>query len=126
MSTNSLIARENIDGSLDAIYCHWDGYPEHHMPILNGHYTTQGKVDALIELGDLSALAEEIGSKHSFDSYETYPTWCIAYGRDRDEHDLKARHFSDRNHLEECAAEPYIYIFLSSKTQWLFYEKCST
>lgn len=37
MSTNSRIGILHEDGTTETIYCHWDGYPEHQMPILTKH-----------------------------------------------------------------------------------------
>ena len=48
MATRSKIAIEDQDGTVRSIYCHWDGYPSHHGPILLEHYTTQEKVESLI------------------------------------------------------------------------------
>ena len=41
MSTNSRIGILHEDGTTETIYCHWDGYPEHQMPILTEHYNTE-------------------------------------------------------------------------------------
>ena len=59
MATRSRIAIENQDGTVLSIYCHWDGYPSHHGPILLENYTTQEKVESLIALGSISSLAPE-------------------------------------------------------------------
>lgn len=99
MSTNATIARHNKDGSIDEIYLHWDGYPEHAYEILKQHYTTQEKVDELIALGDLSVLAKNTDVKSDMPVPEgvehTYDTpvkdVCIAYGRDRGETGTEAK-----------------------------------
>ena len=56
MSTRSNIGILNEDGTVNYIYCHFDGYLEHNGDILNEHYTTESKVRMLIGLGDLSML----------------------------------------------------------------------
>jgi hypothetical protein len=56
MATRSRIAIENQDGSVTSIYCHWDGHIETNGVILNYHYRTKDKVEALIALGGLSEL----------------------------------------------------------------------
>ena len=81
MGTRSMICRENADGSVDAIYCHLYGYPENNGRILLQHYTDPAKVYALIALGSLSSLGEEIGNKHKFD--DEYGNRCTAHHRDR-------------------------------------------
>lgn len=100
MGTRSAIGIKNSDGSVTAIYCHWDGYPSHNGRILQDHYSDLGKVYELLALGDLSSLAEEIGSKHPFETYdipekvrEAWKTWCTAYGRDRGETGIESRDF---------------------------------
>lgn len=85
MSTRSYIAKKTNAGYV-AIYCHFDGYPSHHMPILQGHYLDEAKVNELLDLGSLSVLAPEIGSEHNFDNHiTTHPEWCLSYHRDRGE-----------------------------------------
>ena len=56
MATRSAIGYRKPDGSVRAVYCHWDGYPENQLPILRKHYNTLRKVQALIRPGSMSAL----------------------------------------------------------------------
>jgi len=85
MATRSRIGRTNEDGSITSIYVHWNGSPGDQGPILLAHYNTPERLNPLLDLGDLSALAPEIGERQDFDA----PTpvggrvWCLAYGRDR-------------------------------------------
>lgn len=58
MGTRSTIGVLNTDGSVTAVYCHWDGYPEHNGKILIDNYTTEEKVRELIGLGSISSLSE--------------------------------------------------------------------
>lgn len=67
MSTRSVIAQEQGDGSIKAVYCHWDGYPSNNGKLLQEHYQDSCKVAQLIELGSLSTLGPEIGEAHPFD-----------------------------------------------------------
>ncbi len=84
MSTKSFIGIELPSGRVRAIYCHYDGYPEHHAPILLNHYNTAKKVRELLKLGSLSSLGTEIGVKHDMGSVAPkHKTWCRAYHRDR-------------------------------------------
>lgn len=55
MATRSAIAVQTSRG-LRAVYCHWDGYPTHHLPILESHYRSAAKAAALIRPGDISCL----------------------------------------------------------------------
>lgn len=56
MGTRSRIAIRNADNTYTSVYCHWDGYPSHHGPILQQDYGTEDKVRALLAGGDFSSL----------------------------------------------------------------------
>lgn len=111
MGTRARVGILNEDGSVTSIYTHWDGYPDHHGPILTKHYATEAKVRALMALGNLSVLAEEIGEKHPFDSRsEAHETWCRSYGRDRGETDVAAREdINQHDFLSQT--EEFTYLF---------------
>ena len=72
MATRSLIGINLNNGITKIIYCHWDGYPEHNGQLLVNNYNSPSAVVELMELGDLSSLAES-------------PDQCKAYHRDRNE-----------------------------------------
>ena len=90
MATRSHIGKLLDDGSIKYIYCHFDGYPEHNGEILKEYYKTEAKIDALLELGDISILGEEIGEKQNFHNKQSN-NMCLAYGRDRGDTDIEAR-----------------------------------
>ena len=71
MATRSTIAIAREDGTVAKIYCHWDGYLEYNGDLLVKYYNTPEKVEALIALGDLSALNETIGVQHPFSAWES-------------------------------------------------------
>ena len=56
MGTRSAIGYKLPSGRIKAVYCHWDGYPKHHLPILIEHYNTLEKAKALIKPGSMSSL----------------------------------------------------------------------
>ena len=56
MGTRSTIALEYADGTVEQVYCHWDGYLEHNGQILAKHYMDPFKVRDLIALGGFSSL----------------------------------------------------------------------
>ena len=86
MGTRSTIALEFADGTVQQVYCHWDGYLEHNGQILARHYMDPFKVKELVALGGFSSLretVEETGqgaytqrgediSINKFPSYEDY------------------------------------------------------
>ncbi len=56
MGTRSTIALEFADGTVEQVYCHWDGYLEHNGKILAEHYMDPFKVKELLALGGFSSL----------------------------------------------------------------------
>jgi len=126
MATRSMIAKKDKNGGYWCIYCHWDGYPEHHFPILEECYNTEAKIDTLLTLGDLSVLEREIGEKHDFnENYDKHPHWCLAYHRDRGESwdDVRPRWAYDFRELKRWAYDmgcEYIYIWVG---HWVIYQR---
>lgn len=112
MGTRSRIGILNEDASIISIYCHWDGYPAHHGPILLQHYDSEDKTRALMALGDLSSLGGELGEKHKFED-RRQRNWCTAYLRDRNDKGCEARTSINHNAFyalaHDCDAE-YLYV----------------
>ena len=122
MSTNSRIGILHKDGTTETIYCHWDGYPDHQMPILTEHYSTAEKVKALLALGDISILGERIAPNadepHSFEKPAEDVT--VAYHRDRKEPIQPAvTHKSLVSLMRADRCIPYYYLFDEEKGAWL-------
>jgi hypothetical protein len=116
MSTRSRLGIVNDDGTITSIYVHYDGYLDHHGPILLESYNTRERVLKLMRLGDLSVLRNNIGEKHSFDDdYDIADKnkWCTAYGRDRHEEGVEAAMFKDVKSFQQ-AFEEYNYLFLNN------------
>jgi hypothetical protein len=109
MGTRSMIGKLEADGTVTAIYCHWDGYAEGVGLMLMKHYRDVAKVDALMALGDLSSLGAEIGERHPFSRHDAfmsdaiseetyddlYGNMCLSYARDRNEEDVAAKIFAN-------------------------------
>jgi hypothetical protein len=122
MGTRSTIALEFADGTVQQVYCHWDGYLEHNGKILQEHYSDPFKLRELIDLGDLSSLRPNIGEKHAFSQFELpadeveafkalTEDMCTFYGRDRNESGCEARKFKDYlDYAENHQYEEYEYI----------------
>jgi hypothetical protein len=110
MATRSHIGVRNTDGTVDYIYCHWDGYPEYNGKILIDHYADMDKVNALMKLGNISILGPEIGEKHDFDSLVRDENWCRAYGRDRNEPNTSVKTTQFIDLLKDDGVD-YIYVF---------------
>lgn len=99
MSTRSFIAMQIANGAYYSIYCHSDGYPSFVGRLLETHWRDEVRLRALLELGDLSQLGEDIGEQHDFEwmskmrhdglyykiSQDPRYNCCKFYGRDRGE-----------------------------------------
>jgi hypothetical protein len=133
MGTRSTIALEFADGTVEQVYCHWDGYLENNGKILRDHYTDPFKLRDLIDLGDISSLGKEIGSKHPFSphgSKEDELAYHEAvdlggattfYGRDRGEEGVSAKKFASfEDYLLNHQYEEYEYILrnVDGKAVW--------
>ena len=121
MATRSTIALEFADGTVQQVYCHWDGYLSNNGKILLENYSNPFTLRDLIDLGDISSLRPTIGEKHDFsrldstmpaDEYETkYGNMTTFYGRDRGESGTGAKSFKDfEDYKENFQHEEYAYI----------------
>ena len=136
-STISVVDKRTEDGSGRTIYCHWDGYPENNGRILLESYTEAKKVNSLIDLGDISSLAENVAPSkkgvlrkmnanyeydliptkepHSFDN--PHNGVVVAYIRDRKEKDCEATTFRGKNPGNNIAQE-FDYLFVVEENKW--------
>ena len=100
MGTRSNIGKMQDDGTIKAIYCHWDGYPEGVGAILAEHYQELDKVEELLSLGDFSSIKENISEIESYAS--------------RGESGTEARTFNNLEEWKEWASDcgcEYLYLY---------------
>jgi hypothetical protein len=118
MATRSTIALEFADGTVEQVYCHWDGYLEHNGQILLKHYSDPFKLQRLIDLGAISSLGPEIGEKQDFDKRDTQnDNWSLIYARDRGEDLVKHRFKDFADYKANAQSEEYNYI-LRTDGKW--------
>ena len=122
MGTRSTIALEYADGTVEQVYCHWDGYLAHNGQILLKHYSNPFILRDLIDLGDISSLKPTIGTKHAFSHFELRAeevaeykvlteNMTTFYGRDRGETGTSAKKFASyEDYLLNHQYEEYDYI----------------
>jgi hypothetical protein len=121
MATRSTIALEFADGTVQQVYCHWDGYLSNNGVLLQNYYSDPFKLRDLIDLGDISSLKPEVGVAHPFgyfgteisaEDYEAqYGEMTTFYGRDRGEAGTGAKKFADFADYEaNFIHEEYAYI----------------
>ena len=124
MGTRSTIALEYADGTVEQVYCHWDGYLAYNGKMLLEYYSNPFILRDLIDLGDLSSLKPIIGTKHAFSHFGTemkqedydalYGEMCTFYGRDRGETGTSAKKFASyEDYLLNHQYEEYEYILRS-------------
>ena len=139
MGTRSTIALEFADGTVEQVYCHWDGYLAHNGQILFQYYSDPFKLRDLIDLGDLSSLGRNLGNGHPFSKFglkEEDPDfdqmmalckqaeeegWTTFYGRDRGETGADKKSFVDfQDYLAHHQYEEYDYILrnVNGKATW--------
>lgn len=117
MSTRSAIIMktDNPDGlkRYRGIYCHFDGYIDYVGKVLKEHYTDIDKVQALIDLGDISILDTEISPNptlpHSFNNRQKGVV--LAYHRDRGEPLHIAFGPTAKNVANQIGHNDHVYVF---------------
>ena len=116
MGTPCSIIAQTSDG-VKSIRVNYDG-GRGMLEKLKTNYTEQTKIDALMNLGDLSSLYEspECPIGHSYNHPER--GFCIAYGRDRGEDDVEfERHDSQYEAMQEVIGnENFTYMW--NGTTW--------
>jgi hypothetical protein len=106
MGTRSTIALEYADGTVEQVYCHWDGYLEHNGKILQEHYTDPFKLQKLIEGGDMSTLHDDVED-------------CEFYTQRGEELNIR-RYKGLAEYFATCQQEEYDYILrcIDGKAVW--------
>ena len=132
MGTRSTIALEFADGTVEQVYCHWDGYLAHNGQMLQEHYSNPFILRDLIDLGDISSLRPTVGTKHAFSRLEVpmdgeaydklYGDMTTFYGRDRGETGTSAKKFASyEDYLLNHQYEEYEYILRSVHGQAVWF-----
>ncbi len=106
MGTRSTIAIEFADGTVQQIYCHWDGYLAHNGLLLVEHYADPFKVRALVDLGGFSSLK---------DTVEETAEGAFA---NRGEELAVERYMNRDEYFDLCSGEEYDYL-LTETMGWL-------
>ena len=123
MATRSTIGMVLGDGSIKAIYCHWDGYPAYNGKLLDKHYTSRRKIHKLLAMGDMSSLKKNIGYKHDFGYFSNTFQACTFYGRDRGDMNCQAMRFNSiRSWQGYYLRSGCEYFYLFDKGVWTCYD----
>jgi hypothetical protein len=116
MATRSTIAMVLPNGTIQSIYCHWDGYLKGVGQTLAEHYSKR-KTIQLLANGDVSSLKDFVGHKHNFDRATKVKSTTF-YGRDRGETGIESRnHANVEEWLRFRKGGEYFYL-LQGKQWW--------
>jgi hypothetical protein len=116
MATRSNIAMKTKEGKIVSVYCHWDGYVANNGKILLENYADVDKIEALVALGSISSLGEQIGEQQDFDDRSTQKdNWTLFYSRDRGEQ-LSIQEYDD---IPSWIADMEEYAYLWNGQEWL-------
>jgi hypothetical protein len=112
MGTRSTIALEFADGTVEQVYCHWDGYLSNNGQILQSNYMDPFRVKELLALGDFSSLRDSVE--------ETAETAYSQRGED-----CAARKYKDiAEYLADCQQEEYDYILRNVNGVATWFVRC--
>lgn len=117
MGTRSRIGNENSDGSVTAIYCHWDGYVEYNGKVLSEHYRTPAKIASLLDLGSLSSLKPRVSKNNDWQNPKD--DCCLAHIHRGEEKSVQE--YDSRDEYAKQAfewGEEYAYLF--DGREWLY------
>ena len=107
MSTNSLVAYLNEDGTVVSSYVHWDGYATGVGEMLLEHYNSEERANDLAWcLGYASSLRETISESHE-DRANTDE--AVVYS---DYHEFE-------EYIRECSYLEYVYVWDCHSNKWL-------
>jgi len=125
MSTNSNIGILNKDGSVEMVYCHWEGCVENNGVILHRSFNDEKAVRKLLSLGGLRSLRNRLspdqGEIHNVEDGNDGDI-CVFYSRDLGVHSeeeiAKSLKF-DNWQLASNYFEEYTYLYDTSLKEWL-------
>lgn len=114
MSTPCFIGKvDNKTDDVRFIYCHFDGYPEYVGDVLNTYYKDHGKVEDLLDLGDISVLGQEVSASPSYTEEEIKDKVTVAYFRDKGEdwESVAPKHTQLANYEKGEDTIDYLYLY---------------
>ena len=109
MSTRSKIGVLKENGMVDAIYCHWDGYPSYNGRMLVENYVEAEQIRKLISLGSISSLGKNLEQTNSYYGWREEESPKIVYANEQA--------FSES--YGDCWDE---YIYLFKENEWYVYD----
>jgi hypothetical protein len=121
MGTRSnIIVQSTKTGQFVRVYCHWNGYPSHHGPILLGHYNRQHLAEELVFHGDMSSLAENCTKPRGHSFEHPKKGYTVYYGRDRNDRNRGPDVCDSLIEAFHEAGDDIEYFYVWKDGQWLF------
>lgn len=134
MATRSTIAVEYSDGTIEQIYCHWDGYLDYNGKLLEEYWKDTDKIKSLMALGDLVSLGKVLGEKHNpsnpyrynsqeyFEYHSKYNDYCKFFGRDKEEEGVSSKNYNSfKEYIDNIYGEEYNYILRTINDNLVWY-----
>lgn len=126
MATRSTISILNADGSVQTVYCHWDGFLEGVGKILLENYNTKEAVEKLISGGAISSLGTYVSDEQEpFDRVLDGPDYTVFYSyRGEDQPAETFSSFDEYEEKHQFEEFDYIFtdnmwsVFISDKQDW--------
>lgn len=106
MSTRAFVGYKKEDGFIDYIYCHFDGYPSHMIPVLERYFNLE-KAKELIEMGDALSLGITLDE-------------CCFYHRDKKEPLMIGRNTLYPFLLAKAKKSFIDYVYVFENNCWMF------
>lgn len=104
MATRCTIGKLNADGSVTAVYCHYDGYPDGVGKTLHEHYNHSILVNRLLRGGNMRSLENDP------ESGERYP------------HEKAQTHRNLQDYLSSASGSWANYAYLREGRTWKCYD----
>jgi hypothetical protein len=101
MATRSRIGIVNLDGTIDSVYCHFDGYLDGVGDTLLTFYNNETSIHELLSYGDMSGLHDTIEA-------------TVFYGLDRSETGVDMKTSKNMDDFS-AICEEYNYLFVMGK-----------
>ena len=110
MSTHSLIGIL-FDDNIEYVYCHFDGYPEHMLPILRQNYGDSTQAFELVSLGNLSSIGSESVVAYHRDRGESWDNNKPVQGASMEEFktDME-RLYADHGYIFDCGKNEWRHV----------------
>ena len=130
MSVDSIIAKQDKNGAVRVVWCHFNGWLSHNGKLLLENYNTPEKIDALIDMGSMVHLGFEIGDKPHTLPNPTYVkkgkfiiehyfnSPCTFYGRDKNEDNFKSTRYKSLANMKKNESAAFCYLWNGRGWKW--------